>query len=186
MDNINCSNVNFTSSAHVYFYTKEGKRIVSDQNVRKCERYLVRQLNNAKNLKEKNYDLADTFKRGDVDYQYYPVVRSVYERTKTGVKNFVNIVTGKDVKRVDYYAKEIGKMKRLSRERIGINKSFETSYATDRYFTNAIRIADESGIYKNGKRQAFGVVFEPQYKKNGELKDFKYVRSAWFDENKVN
>ena len=49
----------------------------------------------------------------------------------------------------------------------------------------ANQIIKENGIYKDGKRQAFGVVFEPQYKKNGELKDFKYVRSAWFDENKV-
>ena len=76
-------------------------------------------------------------------------------------------------------------IKRLSQNRVGSNYSFETLDAIGRYYKKANQIIKENGIYKDGKRQAFGVVFEPQYKKNGELKDFKYVRSAWFDENKV-
>ena len=57
--------------------------------------------------------------------------------------------------------------------------------AIRQYNNESAKIVRENGIYKDNKRQAFGVLFEPSYKKDGELKELKYVRSAWFDENKV-
>lgn len=185
MDN----NINFGSATHVYFFTSDGKRIISDKNMKKCERYLVRQLNNAKNLKSKNQELADTFKFdkrqnvGDKDYYNKPIVRSVYEYAKERAKGFVNIITGKDVKPVDDIGKEIGKSKRLAKERTGSTDSFETSYSIKQYNTKAPKYADSKGIYKDGKRQAFGVIFDPLYNKKGELKNFKYNRSGYFDED---
>lgn len=180
----NSNNIHFGAATHVYFFTPDGKRIISDKNMRTCERYLVRQLNGAKNLKSKNQELVDTFKYdkrqyvGDRDYSFIPKVRSVYNK----VKGYVNIITGKDVKVVDEWGKRIGQAKALSRERTGSTKSFETADAIQRYNRNAIKFANEHGIYKDGKRQAFGVIFEPKYNQKGELKGFEYNRSGYFDE----
>lgn len=185
MDN----NVNFGSATHVYFFTSDGKRIVSDKNIKKCERYLVRQLNNAKNLKSKNQELVDTFKYdkrqeiGDYDYYCQPKVRSVYEYALDRAKGFVNIITGKDTKIVDEWGKQIGKAKHVSKQRTNRTKSFETSYAIKQYNAKATKFADSKGIYKDGKRQAFGVIFDPKYKKSGELKSFEYNRSGYFNED---
>lgn len=189
-NNIN-SNCNFGAATHVYFFTSDGKRIVSDQNIKKCERYLVRQLNDAKNLKSKNQELVDTFiydkkaNVGDKDFWNMRKVRSVYEYAKDRAKGFVNIITGNDTKEVDKLGKEIGKAKHIAKERTGSTSSFETTYAVDRYNKKAPEFADTKGIYKDGKRQAFGVIFEPQYKKNGELKGFEYKRCGYFDEERL-
>ena len=185
MNNNSYNGINFKSASHVYFYTPDGKRIISDKNVKKCERYLVRHLNGAKNIKDRNQNLCDTFKKGDIDYKNKSIVRSVYEYAKDKTHAFVNIVTGRHVEPLNRLGQQIGEIKRLSQNRVGSNYSFESLDAIGRYYKKASQIIKENGIYKDGKRQAFGVIFEPQYKKNGELKDFKYVRSAWFDENKV-
>lgn len=185
MNNDSFNGINFKSASHVYFYTPDGKRIIFDKNVKKCERYLVRHLNGAKNIKDRNQNLCDTFKKGDIDYKNKSIVRSVYEYAKDKTHAFVNIVTGRHVEPLNRLGQQIGEIKRLSQSRVGSNYSFESLDAIGRYYKKANQIIKENGIYKDGKRQAFGVIFEPQYKKNGELKDFKYVRSAWFDENKV-
>ena len=78
MNNDSFNGINFKSASHVYFYTPDGKRIISDKNVKKCERYLVRHLNGAKNIKDRNQNLCDTFKKGDIDYKNKSIVRSVY------------------------------------------------------------------------------------------------------------
>ena len=86
---------------------------------------------------------------------------------------------------MDSLGKEIGKAKRFSKEVTGSTRSFETKYATDLYNLRGSNLVKNNGIYKNGERQAFGICFEPVLNKKGELKDFKYVRSAWFNESKV-
>ncbi|MGN1153159.1 MAG: hypothetical protein ACI4S3_03950 [Candidatus Gastranaerophilaceae bacterium] len=182
---------NFGSATHVYFFTKEGRRIVSDKNVRTCTRYLVRQLNGAKNLKSRNTNLVDTFtydakqQVGDTDYRNLPKVRSVYEYINNKFTGYINIITGKDVKTVDKFGSEIGKAKHIAKERTGSTKSFETTYSIDKYNRNSTKLAQETGIYKDGKRQAFAVVFDPTFKKNGDHKGFEYVRSFYFDESKL-
>ena len=153
--------------------------------MRKCERYLVRHLNGAKNLKNRNQELVETFKYdkkhfvGDKDYSFISKVRSVYDKAK----GYVNIITGKDVKKVNEWGKRIGEAKALSKERTGTTKSFETYEAVKQYNKKAIKYSEEHGIYKDGKRQAFGVVFKPEYNRNGNLTGFEYQRSGYFDEN---
>ena len=179
------TNVNFGAATHVYFFTNDGKRILSDKNMRKCERYLVRHLNGAKNLKNRNQELVDNFKYdkkhfvGDKDYSFISKVRSVYDKTKA----YVNIITGKDVKKVNEWGKKIGEAKALSKERTGSTKSFETYEAVKQYNKNALKFSQEHGIYKDGKRQAFGIIFEPKYNTKGNLTGFEYNRSGYFDED---
>ena len=72
---------NFNGSYRMYFYTPDGKRIVSDENMKKCLHYVEAHLNNSKRVKERNMDLVDTFQfgqrsqdgrriGGDKDYYY--------------------------------------------------------------------------------------------------------------------
>lgn len=184
---------NFNGSYRLYFYTPDGKRIVSDENMKKCLHYVEAHLNNSKRVKQRNMDLVDTFRfgqtlqdgrriGGDKDYYYNPRIRAVFKRIKERTDGFVRIVTGKDAEFVDeHYGKAIGRAKREGLERAGSTRTFETSYATNRYYDNAVNYADR----KNSGERAFGVAFTPLYKKNGEIKGFEYHHAGYFNESKI-
>lgn len=183
----------FNGSYRLYFYTPDGKRIVSDENMKKCLHYVERHLNGSKRVVERNMDLVDTFRYGqklnnkhiggDKDYCRHPKIRAVFKRLKERKDGFVRIVTGKDAEFVDEnFGKAIGRAKRQARERAGSARTFETSYAVDRYFNNSVRYADS---INNGEK-AFGVAFTPVYKKNGEIKGFAYHHAGYFKESRIN
>lgn len=186
---------NFSGSYRMYFYTSDGKRIVSDDNMKKCLHYVEAHLNNSKRIKERNMDLVDTFTGGqvnkqtgrrvggDVDYYHNPKIRAVFKRLQERKDGFVRILTGKDVDVVnDNYGKAIGIAKREGLERAGSTKTFESSYAANKYYDNATDYADRI----NTGDRAFGVAFTPIYKKNGDLKGFEYHHSGYFNESTVN
>lgn len=179
----------FNGSYRMYFFTNDGKRIVSDENMSKCLHYVEAQLNRSKRYKEHNMDLIDTFRSGqkdatgrriggDADYFYNPKIRAVLKRAKDRVEGFVRIVTGRDVDVVnEEYGSAIGRAKRISRERTGSTRgTFETANAVDRYYDNGIKYADR----RNTSGRAFGVVFTPVFKKDGTVKRFEYSRSGYF------
>lgn len=184
---------NFNGSYRMYFYTPDGKRIVSDENMKKCLHYVQAHLNNSKRVKQRNMDLVDTFRAGqrdvtgrriggDVDYAYNPRIRAVFKRIKERTEGFVRIVTGKDADYVDEnFGKAIGIAKREGLDRIGSTRTFESSYAANRYFDGAVGFAER----RNTGEKAFGVAFTPIYKKNGELKGFEYHHAGYFNEAKV-
>lgn len=189
---------NFGASYHTYFYTTDGRRIVSEQNMKKCLHYVESHLNGSKRVKNYNHDLIDTMKfgqklpdgtrrGGDADYLYISKIRAVFDKTKKNVQGFVNIVTGKDVDLVnEKFGKPIGRAIRESKEKTGFMRSFETKDALNRYSKLAPKFAESKAVYKDGERQAFGICFTPVYnKKTGELKEFKYHHSGFFDESKV-
>jgi len=184
---------NFNGSYRMYFYTTDGKRIVSDENMKKCLHYVEAHLNGSKRVKNRNMDLVDTFKYGqkdkfgkriggDVDYACNSKIRAVFKRLKDRKDGFIRIVTGKDAAFVDdNFGKDIGKAKRMSLERTGGVGSFETSYAVGKYFDKAVNYADR----QNKNTKAFGVAFTPVYKKNGDLKSFEYHHCGYFNEKSV-
>lgn len=176
----------------MYFYTPDGKRIVSDENMKKCLHYVEAHLNNSKRVKQRNMDLVDTFRSGqvinnrriggDVDYAYNPRIRAVFKRIKERTDGFVRIVTGKDADFVDEnFGKAIGVAKREGLERAGSTRTFETSYAVGRYYDRAVEFANR----KNSGERAFGVAFTPIYKKNGDIKGFEYHHAGYFNEAKI-
>ncbi len=182
-------NQSFNGSYKMYFYTNDGKRIVSDENMKKCLHYVEAHLNNSKRIKNRNMELVDTFRfgqvdktgkrvGGDVDYFNIPKIRAVYKKAKNNCEGFIRIVTGKDAKFIDEtYGKAIGKAKRESLERTGYLKSYETLQVIDNYFQKSIELAD-----KKCDDRIFGVAFTPKYKKNGEIKGFEYYKSGFFKE----
>lgn len=197
---INSSSTNFGAGYHVYFYTDKGERIISDANMKKCLHYMEAHLNGSKRVKSRNQDLVDTFRfgkkvsgeytGGDKDYYNISRIRSVIDKTKDKVQGFINIVTGSDVKIVEEkYGKDIGKAKSVSLKRAGTTNTFETKTAVNKYIDNAPDYAETKAVYKNGERQAFGIAFTPVYYSKGahkgEVKEFVYHHSGFFDESKV-
>ncbi len=184
-------NKSFGSATNVYFYTTDGKRILSDENIRKCERYVLKHINYANKPKERNINLVSTLEYDrkanvrDIDYSFMHVARSFYKFVKSQSAGFVTLITGNDVNIVNQEAKKIGKAKHIAKDITGGTQSFETSYSTGLYLSAAEKISERRGIYRNGARQAFGVLFNPILNKNGKLKKFEYVRSGYFDESKV-
>lgn len=154
-------------------------------------------LNGSKRVKTHNQDLINTMKfgkklpdgtysGGDRDYYNIPKIRSITDIAKRNVQGFVNILTGKDAEVVsNTYGKPIGKAKNISIQRANSTNSFETHHAVKQYYSNAPKYLDSKAVYKNGNRQAFGVCFTPVYNKKGEVKEFQYHHSGFFDENKV-
>lgn len=187
----------FKAGYHVYFYTTDGKRIVSDENMKKCLHYMEAHLNGSKRVKVRNQDLVDTFKfgqkdangkytGGDRDYYNIPKIRAVIDNTKDKIQGFINIVSGEHVNIVNKkYGKPIGKAKHVSLKRAGTTQTFETKDAVSRYVDNAPAYAESKAVYKNGERQAFGIAFTPIYNKKGNLKGFEYHHSGFFNESAV-
>lgn len=198
MDSRINNSTNFGAGYHVYFYTKDGKRIVSDENMKKCIHYMEAHLNGSRRVKVRNTELVDTFKfgkklangtysGGDKDYFNIPRIRSVIDKTKDKVQGFINIVTGKDAEHVsNTYGKPIGKNKHIGLKRAGTTQTFETKDAVDRYIEKAPDYAESKAVYKNGERQAFGIAFTPVYNKKGNLKSFEYHHCGFFNESAVN
>jgi len=193
-------NSSFGSGVHVYFYTSDGKRIVSDANMKKCIHYMEAHLNNSKRVKVKNQDLIDTYKFGQVDKatgeriggdkDYYNIshIRTVLDNTKDKVEGFIKIVSGKDSVLVsEEYGKGIGRAKGLSKKRIGRTDSFETSHAVKQYISKAPEHAEKNPVMRDGERQAFGIIINPTKVDNdGIIQKFDYVRSGYFPESRVN
>ena len=198
LTSVNNNSTNFGAGYHMYFFTPDGKRIVSDENMKKCLHYVEAHLNSAKRVQGKrNMDLVDTVRFGQVgkdgqriggDRDYYDnnKIRAVIDKTKDKVQGFINVVTGNDVNVVNQrYGKPIGRAKHVSIKRTGTTKSFETSHAVNRYIDNAPDYAESRAVFRDGKRVAFGVIFEPVLNKKGEVKRFEYKRAGFFDEAKV-
>src|SRR5574344_540449 len=101
------SNKSFGSATNVYFYTTEGKRILNDDNIRKCERYVVRNLNCSNNIKHGVQD---------VDYLFNHVARSFYSFAKNKSAGFVTLLSGKDARDVSEVAKGIGISKSVAKD----------------------------------------------------------------------
>ncbi len=192
----NYNNQNFGASYHTYFYTTDGKRIVSEENMKKCLHYMEAHLNGSKRVKNLNQDLVTTMKYGqkvnggtrvggDRDYASLPKIRAVFDKTKQKYQSFVNIVTGRDVDIVNNsYGKPIGRAKRISREKTGSSYSFETSEALRNYAMNAPEYAESKAVYRDGRRLAFGICFKPVYgKRSKKLTGFEYHHSGFFYED---
>ena len=200
MDRGKINNVNFGSGVHVYFYTPNGKRILSDANMKKCIHYMEAHLNGSKRVKNRNQDLVDTFMfgqkgkdgkytGGDKDYYNLQHIRTVLDNTTDKIQGFINVATGKDSKYIsEKFGKPVGKAKGLSKRRNenGSVDSFETDFAVKNYVEKAPKHAELNPIMKDGKRRAFGMIINPtKVDKNGNIQKFEYVRSGYFDEEVV-
>ncbi|MCM1265634.1 MAG: hypothetical protein NC200_05485 [Candidatus Gastranaerophilales bacterium] len=195
----NYNNQNFGASYHTYFYSTEGKRLVSEADIKKCLHYMEAHLNGSKRVKTLNQDLITTMKQGqmtrgglrvggDRDYAYNPKIRAVFDKAKQKYQDFVTIITGNDVDVVNNkYGKPIGRAKRASIERCGLPYSAEVTEASRKYAQDAPEYAESKAVYRDGRRLAFGICFTPVYgKRSGKLTGFEYHHSGFFYEDLAN
>ena len=189
------SNISFSGCIPVVFYakhpiTKKYIPIVKDANIKKCQSFVVRNLN--KSLKEAS--LNDTFinayKAIDKDYAQTPVVRSYFDKfapkpttAHEKAPRCVYLFTGKDVDCINQLGKELGKQKTDIFEATGKKECAEVRQAKRRFRAGmkdlidriCPRVNDE-----NGAPYVMRVLFTPEYDKKGMFKKFNF-HDVFFD-----
>ena len=178
------SNLNFKGYIPVRYYAvnKDGKttsRILSKENLKKCNGRVVRNLNGT--IKNKNEDLINSFKSLDKDYKKDPYVASIYDYNNSTVY----LATGCDARRIDEMAKPIGIAKGEAKRKTGKAKSYESSYAANEYFKNVKEyITKRCKRLKsaNGENLSLKILFTPKYTREGKLKDFELTDSKFIEE----
>ena len=176
------SGVSFKSYVPVKFFathpqTGEYVPVTKKDNIRKCQSYVIRNLNGtAKN--KKNNDFINYFRTFDFDYKRNPIARSVYDRDNA----VVHMVTGPDVAYVNGYGKTLGMTKADALDKVGTTKTFEVSYESKRFYENVLNfIRTETRPIRNSQRNPLElqVYFNPTYisqgQNKGKLKGFEFV-----------
>ncbi len=180
------SNLSFKGYIPIKFFAKNIEtgnynRIIDKENIRKCQSFVVRNLNGtAKNLKNEKF--VEFYKSYDKDYAAMPRVHSVYDNKKP----VVYMVTGKDVDIIDKFAKPVGKAKRKSMETIGHVNSFESCYAARSYFSNVnLFLKNNCKRIKNKDGQNLSLImyFNPIYtKRDKKLTGFEYKNAQFINQ----
>lgn len=176
----------FKSYIPVTYYAKdpnetEYTQIISKDNMRKCQSFVVRNLNGtAKNMRCPEF--VNLYKSYDKDYQYYPVVHSVYDKDEP----IVYMVTGKDVDIVQSYAKNVGKAKSESIARIGESRSYESRKAAKNYFKDVKKFLNNfcNRVRNNQSEElSLRVYFDTELTKTGNIKGFKFANARFIKES---
>ncbi len=174
--------VSFKSYVPVYhkkFNPKTGEYdLITDQKeIRKCQRFVVSNLNHSKNGK-KDATFVRMFAGKDPDYRYLNVVQSVYDDHLP----VVHMATGKDVDAIKSFAKNVGIAKSSAIDAYGTSRTAETSRVATDYFSKAKRhLFTRARRLKSpdGDKQGLEVYFKPIYKRNGEQKDLIYEKAEF-------
>ncbi len=188
----NSNLTSFKSYVPVKFYAYYDKKqsyvpILKNANLKKCQGYLVRNLNHSfnKNLDE---NFIELYKRYDADYRYSPKVRSLYEYDDSSAVNRdksikqIYLVSGNDVEEINKMAKDIGKEKADAIAAYGKANSFEANEAvrifrlkTNKFIKeNCRRLKSENNI-----PYVLNAYFMPEYNRKKELKGFKLVNAEF-------
>lgn len=187
--NINTS-VSFKSIVPVKYYAKNPKNgkyvpVLKDENIRKCQGYIVRNLNKSENEK-RNENFVSLYSYVDKEYSKIPYVRSVYSyQNKNGQISKtpdVYLISGQDAIEADKMARPIGVAKSDSKEKYNTTDTDEVKKTTNTYFENLDNyIRTQSNPIKNEKKEALElhVFFEPEYTKDNKLKKFEYSFSEF-------
>ena len=188
--NINsCSSVNFKGYVPVRYYAIDEEQNVvrpirTKEYIKKCHGQLVRDLNHtSKTQKLGNFD--EYYKSADPDYRRIPKVRSIYDKEEP----VVHLVTGKDIDIVDAMAKNVGIQKSKSIDAFGHSHSFEAAEAAKSFYNNTKYFLTKrcSRIKsRNGENLTMRMYFLPQYKKNGEVKGFEFVKANFIKDKELN
>ncbi len=173
--------LNFNGYIPVRYYSREkgeetAFRITSRENIKKCQGYVVRNLNGT--LKEQNKSFVDFYRAYDKDYGSYPTVRSHYG--KNGCDVF--LVTGYDADRIGEMAKPIGIAKGDAKAKTGHARSYESRNASRNFFSNVdsyLKNQCQRVRSKKGEKLVLNVLFEPVYNKKNEFKKFKFLNAKF-------
>lgn len=185
----NCSyrNPSFGASFPIYYYAKDkaGKvyRVMKPENIKKCNSYIIRNLTGS--IKEQNNKIIEIFRNFDCEYKISGAVRSVYDKAQS----LVYLVTGKkDCEAIKRMGQVLGAIKKESKIRTKTTKTFEVVEAAKNFFRKSISYVRRPDIRKktkDGKNMVVHAVFDAEYKKNGEVKGFKFSDIRILKEDEV-
>lgn len=188
-------NISFKGCIPVVFYakhpiTKRYVPIVKEQNIKKCQYFVVRNLNGTMKGENKSDVFVNAYKSIDPDYAKVPTVRSFCDKyaqmpmnAKEPAPRSIYLFTGSDADK----AKEIGET--LIKEKADI---FEATGKKDNYAIRQAKKRYGFGIKKllnkicprvgdgNGNPYVMRVLFTPEFNKKGMLKNFKF-QDVFFD-----
>lgn len=185
----NCSyrNPSFGASFPIYYYAKDkaGKvyRVMKPENIKKCNSYIIRNLTGS--IKEQNNKIIEIFRNFDCEYKISGAVRSVYDKAQS----LVYLVTGKkDCEAIKRMGQVLGEIKKESIIRTKTTKTFEVVEAAKNFFRKSISYVRRPDIRKktkDGKNMVVHAVFDAEYKKNGDVKGFKFSDIRILKEDEV-
>ena len=183
------NNISFKGCIPVEFYakhpiTKKYVPIVKDENINKCQNWVVRNLNNTLRGYNKSDTFINAYKAIDPDYAKTPKVRSYFDRYTPRPKTAhepaprcVYLLTGKDVDSINKIGKELNKTKRDIFEATGKKESAEITQAKRRYRAGVYdlirRICPRVNDGK-GNPYVMRILFTPEYNTKGNLKRFVF------------
>ncbi len=172
----------FKAYVPVFFYVKDKDtdtydRVTSPQAMRKCQSFVVRNLNGtAKNMA--NDSFVKGYSKYDSDYKKNSQVASYYDYDNA----MVLMITGKDADSVKQMAKPIGIAKGDAKDKTGVARSFESKMATKDYFRQLksfLRTSCKQVHTEDGENLALKVFFNPKYKKDGSVAKFNYEKACF-------
>ena len=189
------NNISFKGCIPVEFYvkhpiTKKYIPMTKDKNIKKCQNFVVRNLNKTLSEKNQNDIFINAYKAIDPDYAKTPIVRSYFDkyepRPKTAhepAPRCVWLFTGKDVDSINKIGKELGKEKSDFFEATGKKEGAEINQAKRRF-----RAGINDLIHKicprvndgKGNPYVMRILFTPEYDKKGMLKKFNF-QDVFFD-----
>ena len=186
-------NISFKGCMPMKFYAKYSKTgtyvpVAKPENVRKCQNFVVRNLNNTAGT-NRSKSFVDEYTKVDRDYRALPCARSIYDKNAPLIASiheqapaYSYLITGNDADMVDSLGKSFGHQKDDIFQRTGLTKGAEVTGAKKQYKKGlreileklCKRVKDE-----NGNDVVMEVYFTPQYNRKGELIKFQYDKVAF-------
>ena len=183
------NNISFKGCIPVEYYAKNPKTnryvpIVQEQNVKKCQRYVVGNLNGTIAIDKRNDVFVSLYKKIDKDYAKTPIARAHYDKYAPIPKTihekthyYTYLFTGSDTDKIKQLGKQLGKEKTDIFEATGEKDNGEIRQAQRRYragikdLINRLcpRVKDELN-----NKLVMRMFFTPIYDKKGNLSDFKF------------
>ena len=164
--------------------TGKYSRVVKDENLKKCQRFIISNLNNtAKRFKDDVF--VECYKQFDSDYVKNPTAKSFYDEDNARVF----LITGDDADTVQSFAKPIGIARGEAKDRIGHSKSYEASLASRIYFHDVrayLKNTARQHRAQDGTRLEMRAFFNPTYNKKGRHTGFKFVGFQMVADKKPN
>ncbi|MBQ8635079.1 hypothetical protein IJ425_02880 [bacterium] len=192
------SNVSFKGCMPMEFYAKYSRTgtyvpVAKPENVRKCQNFVVRNLNNTAG-ENRSDSFVKAYKEQDKDYRALPCARSIYDKRAPIITSihdkppaYSYLITGYDVETLDTLGKSFGYQKKDIFERTGVKKGRQVTDAKKQYKSGIKDVMDKLCKRvkdKDGDDIVMKVYFTPEFNRKGELLRFKYDEVAFSKQEK--
>lgn len=192
-------NVSFKGCIPVEFYAKYSKTgsyvpVVKPENVKKCQNFVIRNLNNTAGSNQ-NDEFVREYKKVDKDYAREKKARGVYNGSAPIIKSihdrlpfYSYVITGKDADTIEAFGELYGYQKKEIFDRTGSNNNAETQEISREYrnkVKNYVNSTDKRVKDENRNGLVMQVYFTPKFNKKGEIAKFSYDKVAFYPQERM-